>query len=128
MDSLQLIPKDKHDVETAEKLFQYTYEETKPIVPQLLTWIQDGNWPVSKPVFEFLQTIAPYITGDIVDILRSDDSQWKYWCIILLLNDRKDLDPSIIQELRLLATTTNPQDIEEGVSVLAEQLLAIQIS
>ena len=45
-----LIPQDKGDLETAEKLKNYTYEEVKDITPKLLEWIKDMNWPVAKPI------------------------------------------------------------------------------
>jgi len=41
-------------LETAEKLSGYSYDEIKPIVPELLTWIQDMNWPVARPVADYL--------------------------------------------------------------------------
>ena len=53
MDIKALIPKDKSDIETAETLSNHSFKEVQPIIPDLLEWLQDGNWPVSKTVADF---------------------------------------------------------------------------
>ncbi|MEO1013484.1 MAG: DUF5071 domain-containing protein, partial [Bacteroidota bacterium] len=58
MNIKELIPKDKLDIEMAEKLNQYPYEEIKPIIPDLLEWIKDMNWPVARTVAEYLISIS----------------------------------------------------------------------
>lgn len=76
-----LIPKDKHDLETAEQLKNYTYDELKEIIPDLLEWLQDINWPVAKPVSDYLKSIHSEITDELLFVLKSDDGAWKYWVI-----------------------------------------------
>lgn len=65
MDLKELIPKNKGDIARAEQLKNYSYEQIKTIVPELLIWIQDMNWPVAKAVSEFLQSISEFLTEDI---------------------------------------------------------------
>ena len=76
-----LIPKNKFDCETAEKLSDYSYEEIKSIIPNLLEWLQDINWPVGIPVAEFLISINGQITNEILDVFKTTDEVWKY-CVI----------------------------------------------
>jgi hypothetical protein len=117
-----LIPRDKHDIETALKLKQYSYHELKPIVPNLLEWIQDMNWPVAGPVSDYLQTISSYITPQIIQVLRVNDPQWKYWCLIVF-GKQKPIDPLLLQEIKLLAERITKMEIEEGVLEEAQQIL-----
>lgn len=77
----QLIQKDKFDIATADKLSNYSYDEIRLIVPDLLIWIQDMNWPVAGPISKYLQSISEYLTDDIVMILKGTDDIWKYWSL-----------------------------------------------
>lgn len=56
MDLNNLIPKHKFDIEKVELLEGLTFDEIEPIIRNLLEWLQDGNWPVSRPLGIFLKT------------------------------------------------------------------------
>lgn len=77
----QLIPKDKFDIETVDRLSDYSFDEVRQIAPDLLTWIQDMNWPVAKPISKYLQSISEHLTEDIIKILKGTDDTWKYWTL-----------------------------------------------
>ncbi|MEI2280658.1 DUF5071 domain-containing protein [Paenibacillus polysaccharolyticus] len=49
-----ILPKDKFDVESVEKLAKRSNDELRHILPELMEWLQDGNWPISKPVEDLL--------------------------------------------------------------------------
>jgi hypothetical protein len=120
----QLIPKDKFDIETADKLSKYSYDEIKPIVPELLTWIQDMNWPVARPVSEYLQVISDHLTEDIIEILRGPDDVWKYWSLhVFGLWTTKPLDNRIIQELKRIIANPTKGEIEDGVQEVAQKII-----
>ena len=78
---IDLIPKNKFDIETAEKLKNYSFEIIKPIIPSLLEWLQDMNWPVAKPVSLYLVSINDKITDEILEVFKTKDEIWKYWMI-----------------------------------------------
>ncbi len=78
-----LIPTNKADTATAEKLWYFSFEEIKPIVPDLLTWLQDLHWPVSEPISKYLQTFSEHITDNLLDILKGNDDEWKYSIIYI---------------------------------------------
>lgn len=121
MNIKDLIPKDKLDIETAEKLKQYSYEEIKPIVPDLLEWIQDMNWPVAKTVAEYLITISEFITSEIIEILNGKDEMWKYWTIgVFGIHSEKPLHPEVFEIINRIA---NNPTIEEKESELHEQAI-----
>jgi hypothetical protein len=120
----ELIPKDKSDIATAEKLVNYSYEQVKPIIPNLLEWIQDMNWPVAGPVSNYLEGIAKYITSDIIEILRGNDPTWKYWCL-KVFGKADNIDPLLLEEIKRLRLYASETDIEEGVVEEADEILKL---
>jgi len=61
MDIRKLIPKHKDDQEVIENLRKLSFEEIKPIIPDLLEWLQDMNWPIARPVTEILKPFSEQI-------------------------------------------------------------------
>lgn len=58
-----------------------------PLLPGLLEWIQDMNWPVARGVLELLLTFPKEIVPHVQDVLTSsDDDSWKYFILIHLVN------------------------------------------
>lgn len=71
MNIKSLIPKDKFDIETAKKLSNYSFEEIQPIVPYLLEWLQDWNWPVSKTIAGFFNSFfRKYFVSTCTNLTR----------------------------------------------------------
>ncbi|MEL6252263.1 MAG: DUF5071 domain-containing protein [Bacteroidota bacterium] len=124
MEIRNLIPKDKGDVETAQKLFSYTYEEIRSIVPDLLGWIQDMNWPVARPVSEYLESISEDITEEILVILQGDDDIWKYWRIhVFGLWSKKEIHLLLLKEIKRIAESPTESETKEEVQEVALELL-----
>lgn len=124
MDIHSLVPKDKGDIETAKRLKNVSYKEIKPIIPELLAWIQDMNWPIARVVGEYLQSIAQHITKDIINILRGDDEIWKYWCLSVFAgNGVAAVDPVLIEEIKRIAEHPTAAEIHEKVHERAKNIL-----
>lgn len=81
MNYKNILPQHKSDVERAEQLKHYSSLSLKPIIPDLLEWLQDLNWPVAEPVADYLKSIHEEITEEILAVLSTDDNIWKYWII-----------------------------------------------
>lgn len=118
----ELIPKDKFDIATADKLKGYRFAEIKPIIPQLLEWIQDMNWPVAGPVSNYLESISGNLTPYIVEIFRSNDPTWKYWCL-RVFGHSNDIDPALLQEIQKLKDYASKMDIDDGVLEEVNEIL-----
>lgn len=85
MDLNKLIPEHKFDIEKVELLNSLTFDEIEPIIRHLLEWLQDGNWPVSRPLGKFLKTLPAEKLGPyLMDILNGNDYEWKYFLIAIL--------------------------------------------
>ncbi|CAM2880657.1 DUF5071 domain-containing protein [Chryseobacterium flavum] len=115
-----LIPKDKSDLFTAEKLKHYSYDDLKEIIPDLLEWLQDMNWPVAKTVSEYLFSINDKITSELLPILKSNkDEVWKYWIITVF--GPVTQCPVIKNEIiRIAVSPTKNEKIEEVHEVAQE--------
>ena len=80
-----MLPKDKFDDNNIEKLKNLSDGELEPLIPELLTWLQDYNWPVAEGVLRVLTTRENLVFPHIEEILESDDLMWKIWIMDLLI-------------------------------------------
>lgn len=85
MDTHALLPKDKFDDSNLKVIRKLPDAEIKPIIYELLEWIQDYNWPIANQVLQILverqELVFPYISG----VLKGNDIMWKYWILELLV-------------------------------------------
>ncbi|WP_298153614.1 DUF5071 domain-containing protein [Flavobacterium sp.] len=117
----QLIPKHKFDIETAEKLNDYSIDELRPIIPALLEWMQDGNWPVFYPIRLFFEKHVEEIQNEILDIFKTNDHLWKYW---ILLNLGKGInDECLIAEIKRLASNPSALEKAEELDEISKELI-----
>lgn len=118
-----LIPKDKFDIETAEKLKNYSFEEIKPIIPNLLEWLQDLNWPVSRLIADFLIPYSENIAFEIFKILQGRDEMWKYW--ILLIFGKIIKNELVIKEVNRIVLNPTFEEIDAAVYELAKEIVQL---
>lgn len=116
-----LLPKDKYDLESVENLKNFSFDEIQPIVPELLEWLQDCNWPVSKPIVNFLIPYTDNISADILEILKGTDEVWKYW----ILSGFGDTITNnlVIGEIKRIAFKPTKNELNEGISEIALELI-----
>jgi hypothetical protein len=120
----ELIPKDKLDIEAVARLYNYSYHEIKPIIPQLLEWLQDINWPVAIPMVDYLLTMSEYLTDDIISILKGNDEVWKYWCLYAFgMNNIKPIDLRLLSEFERIAYFPTQGEIKEEVQEVAMKVM-----
>jgi hypothetical protein len=107
-DPLEFFPLHKSDVASARALLALGYPALGPHLKELLEWLQDGNWPISRPIGEFLLTVAEAIAPLIQEVLAGEDHQWKYWCIVRLIGEMKPkvAEPFRFELLRLAECPT----------------------
>ncbi|PKB42061.1 uncharacterized protein DUF5071 [Cellulophaga sp. RHA19] len=118
------LPKHKGDTEAVANLKDYSYKQVKPIVPELLTWLQDLNWPIAGPIALYLQSIAEYITDDIIAILRGQDEVWKYWLVLVFgTNATAPIAPKLLAEFKRIATQPTKAEIAEETQDLALEVI-----
>ena len=81
-----LVPKNKFDSSNIERLKHLTDNEIEPILPSLLEWIQDCNWPVAGDILPVLALHQSALVPLIHRVLspHEKDDIWKYWIITCL--------------------------------------------
>ncbi|WP_254848748.1 DUF5071 domain-containing protein [Paenibacillus odorifer] len=84
---VQPISKDYWDG-AAETVIRLGYPRVKSILPGLLEWIQDLNWPGAGEIAGFLLEIGDPMIPYVKDVLNqhSDDQEWVYWIFEKLID------------------------------------------
>jgi|GEM_PF-926259 len=72
-----LLPRSKTDDAALKRLHQLPEAELLPLLPELLEWLEDLNWPVAGPVWDFLRPYVAYLEPAIVEVLMGYDNEWK---------------------------------------------------
>lgn len=125
MDNINFIPKTKDDFESIEKLRKLNDEEIVPLIPQLLEWLQDANWPIFNDIKSILMLQQEFLIEPLNEILQSNDSSWKYFIISDFL---PCLDNIVLKKLqvelhKLAYFPVSKEDKLEEVDVCALELL-----
>ena len=111
-----LVPIDKFDLARAEAAVAAGYPAVAPVLPQLLKWMQDCNWPVARVLAPFLATIGSPLLSHIRDVLATDDNVWKYWVLSYLVEGSPPVAEALREELRRYAHSPTPGEAAEGLS------------
>lgn len=125
-----LLPRDKFDNDRVEMIKKMDRDKILLLLPGLLEWTQDMNWPVAKSVVELLLTFPEEIVPHIQDVLSSNDDNWKYF----VLNDlvRKLPIESRVQFREYLTRVSEApthNELSEGLDETAKDILeTIQIN
>lgn len=121
MNVKDLVPKEKGDDENIQKLKNLSFEEIQPIIPDLLVWLQDINWPISGDVADVLEPYADQLTPYLMEIFRTNDGLWKMW--ILTFFGRKTKDEVFLKEIDRIAKNPTFDEIECEVDLEAQAIL-----
>jgi len=121
MDIQELIPKHKDDQKVIKPLKKLSFEQLKPIIPQLLEWLQDMNWPIARPVADILEPFADRITSELIEILRTNDGMWKYWILLNLAKNTQDA--LLLKEIERIAKFPSEDEIYDEVNLIAISIL-----
>jgi len=120
------IPTSKYDVQAVYRARALGYPALNDLLPQLLEWLLDVNWPVAQHVAPLLSLAGSEIVPHIKAVFSSDDHLWKY--SLLASGLIRDLAPVVHDALRddLVRMATQPTDAErrEDVDSMARETLA----
>jgi hypothetical protein len=104
-----LVPKDKLDLETAQRAVAAGYPAVEPVLYQLLEWIQDCNWPVARELFPFLASIGEPLAPHIRRVFAGDDYVWQYW-ICCLFAESPSLYAPFREEIHRIASSPTAEE------------------
>lgn len=121
MDIKTLIPKDKFDYETVDRVKSCSYDQIESIIPELLEWLPDMNWPISQPIAEYLLPFSEKIAPEILKILQGKDEVWKYWMLITFGKITKD--KLVLEEINRIAKNPTQEEADNEVSEIANEII-----
>lgn len=114
-----MLPVDKFDTDQAEALVALGFPTVEPILPEILEWIQDMNWPVAQAFYPLLCAVGEPLAPYIRTIFATDDEVWKYWALHVL-TDSPVLAQVMHEDLAKLAQKPSS---EPDVPEMAQELL-----
>ena len=112
------------ETEKAKVIVTLGYPAIEPILPELIKWMQDFNWPVTKVLQPFLASIGAPLAPHIREVLKSHDDIWKFWVISCIVSESKELAGLLKPELRRLASSPTVGEHDEEIDVQAKEILA----
>ena len=118
--AIQLIPKHKSDSETVKNVIKTGYPAVKPILPELMKWTQDSNWPIFHSLAPFLSSLGIEIVPEIRRVLATDDYEWKWSVLYGIIAPSREIAISVKDELINLSKNTKD---EAGLRELAQEIL-----
>lgn len=125
-----LVPKEKSDTANIDKLMKLSDEEIECIIPELLEWLQDMNWPVADAVIEVLVNHKSVVEKHLLNLLKPDngDEIWKLNVIRYVLGKWKNqsgitIDKDILSEIERIVEHPTDGEVLEEVDLVACELL-----
>lgn len=117
------IPRTKMDVERAALAVKAGYPAVAPILPDLLEWLQDMNWPVAQVLEPFLTSIGAPLIPHIRKIFATDDHIWKRWIISTIMTQAREVAEAYRSDLERIAYSPTEEEIEDGLNEDALDIL-----
>lgn len=95
-----------------------------PLLPGLLEWTKDMNWPIAPSVMELLLTFPKEIVSHVQEALSSNDDNWKYFILNFLVCELPIESRVLFKHyLTRLAETPTSNEIAEGLEEIALEIL-----
>ena len=123
-DLLSLIPNGKSETAKAERLVALGYPGIEPVLPQILEWVQDLNWPVARVFQPFLAGIGAPLAPYVRAILATNDDSWKHYVVIGIVGHSPELACALRQDLERLVSSPTSGEVAEEVSDVAGEVLS----
>ncbi len=118
------LPRDKFDFERIDEVKLMGKHEVAPLIPGLLEWIQDMNWPIAPQVVEILLDHPDEIVPHIRAVLATEDDIWKYWCLEYVVRRLPNhYQQMLIEDLKRMETDPTEGEKLEEVDKLASEIL-----
>ncbi|NOU82167.1 DUF5071 domain-containing protein [Paenibacillus sp. LMG 31459] len=123
-DSFTLLPRDKHDFERVHELNKLDKQDLIPLIPELLQWLQDINWPIAEEISNLLLTVPKETVPYIEEVLNGGDDIWKTWCLQFYVSQLpEEFRHSLEKQIQRIAyNPTKGEELEE-VHITARELL-----
>jgi hypothetical protein len=125
MNLAEMLPVDKHDTDKAASLVALGYPTVEPVLPQILRWLQDMNWPVAIVFEPLVAGIGAPLAPHLRDVFATDDDIWKYWILEVVVGKSPELVSDLRPEITKLAfgdSQSQPASSAAAQSILKRYL------
>lgn len=124
-DARRLLPRDKFDVDAVRAIAAAGYPAIAPILDELVDWTADGNWPVARPLANYLVTLGQPLAAPVSRVLRGTDGSHKENCIRLIVSGLPaETLAELEDDLRQLAERPSEDDRREEADIAAREALS----
>lgn len=124
MNIKEMLPKSKTDYNSVIQLRMVNKDALRPIIPDLLIWLQDINWPISSDIGEIVLQFNAELIPYIQEILKTDDDIWKYYILTEVVSKlSKEAKLGLIDELNRLSKNPSEGEREERVDLKAIKII-----
>lgn len=122
----KLVPQNKFDFSSIEELNTLSDEEIAPILPSLLEWMKDMNWPIAQEMSALLAKHQKIIVPRIMEVMKPEqlECDWKNFIIWALL-PKLDVEYLVMMKPCLLRIVENPTqgELSEETDIEAKNFL-----
>ena len=123
VDLAALVPTSKFDTDKAAALVRLGFPAVEPVIPQILEWLQDLNWPVGFVFQPFLVGIGEPLAPYVRDVLQGQDDGWKYSLLRVVVDQSPALAQALRPELERVARSPSSGEAREEVDQVAVEIL-----
>lgn len=122
---MNLVPTDKHDLASVQRLKHASNAEIEPYLKDLVSWVADINWPVAHDVASRLRNCGVEIIPHIKRVLMGNDDILKYNVIahVVCHLDKKVMEP-LMQEIIRIKDKPTEGELQEDVPLVAGNAIA----
>jgi Domain of unknown function (DUF5071) len=122
--SLALLPNNKHDLRSVKHLSTLPPSTIAPLIPHLLTWLQDHNWPI-YPSMQELVLQHPSLAVEAIRkvLIDADDIEWTLRCLDTIARMPKEQQMALRWEVEGIAKRPNEVEKLEEADVEAQAIL-----
>ena len=118
-----LVPSGKSETDKAHALVALGFPIVEPVLPQIIRWMQDPNWPVAGVFLPFLVSIGAPMAPHVRSVLATNDDCWKYALLEAVVRQSPELAAALASELTRLAHNPTAGEQAEGVAQAAQDIL-----
>ncbi|WP_369586553.1 DUF5071 domain-containing protein [Kingella oralis] len=115
-------PRDKFDLDAVAALAGADGATLCALLPELLAWLQDGNWLVAAPLADVLRPHQQAFDAEIAAVLRGEDAVWKVSLLAGLLDYRAGAET--MRAAERIAACPTAAERAEGADEAARDFLA----
>lgn len=117
------LPLLKDDIQKAKDIIQIEVQKALPVLPHLLRWTKDCNWPVSRILLPYLLNFDKDLIPEIDNIIKGHDEVWISWILYEILGNLSDATLSIFKPiLVVLAQKESEEDIDGTAKELIKRM------